>query len=331
MINHAPLGLCVDTIRSWAYSLSIDRGTGDHHMISTSHELIKKESIAELIAHRDRALELYKAAAELLVEAGKASMMAHPSSNYIALDRHDAECLISSYHIDQGNAVDVFMKEVQPKLDRKIWRHLVDSTGLGGLMDNKAREDFEKQIRANVQPATVDNVVATFMTHSAAAPEIFERGLVNAFSNLRSGYKTNNAFKIDNKVIFDGALQISFWGKSNHYHHYWSQYGRGQHEIMDVERTLRILDGQKPFESRYEGVIGAIDAAAKEGGFSAETEYFKIVWFKKGSVHITFKRPDLIEKANRIIAKHYGETIPDGEGRHKYQGTRKRATRKKAA
>jgi hypothetical protein len=300
-------------------------------MVSTSHELVKRESIEELIGHRNRALELYKAAAELMVEAGKASLKAHPSSDYIALDRQDAECLISSYHVDQGNAVDVFMKEVQPKLDRKIWRHLVESTGLGGLMDNKARDDFEKQIEENVQPATVDNVVATFMMHSAQAPEIFERGLCNAFSNLRPGFKSNDAFRIGKKAIFDNSLQISFWGKGGAYHHYWSQYGRGQHEIMDVERTLLILDGKRPLDNRYEGIIGAMDAAAKEGQFSAETEYFTAVWYKKGSVHLTFKRHDLIEKANRIIAKHYGETIPDENGSHKYQGTRKRSTRKKAA
>lgn len=29
------------------------------------------------------------------------------------------------------------------------------------------------------------------------------------------------------------------------------------------------------------------------------------VFFQKGSAHITFKRPDLVERMNDIIAKHY--------------------------
>lgn len=300
-------------------------------MISTSQELATKETISQICGARDRALELYEAAAKLLVEAGKVSMKAHPTSKHIALDRHDAETLISSYHVDNGTAVEVFMKTVREKLDKQVWRHLVEASGLGDLMDNKAKEDFEKDLQKEVQPATLDNVMATFHTQGAQAPEIFRRGLVNAFSNLRPGYKTNNAFKIEKKIILDNALQISFWGKSGAYHHYWSQYGRGQNELMDVERTLRILDGQKPYDNRYEGVIGAISAAAQEGRFEAETEYFSVKWYKKGSVHIIFKRPDLVEKANRIIASHYGAAVPDEEGRHKYSGTRKRSSRRKAA
>lgn len=36
-----------------------------------------------------------------------------------------------------------------------------------------------------------------------------------------------------------------------------------------------------------------------------EDEFFSIRYFKKGTAHLTFKRLDLVESMNDIIAKHY--------------------------
>jgi hypothetical protein len=36
-----------------------------------------------------------------------------------------------------------------------------------------------------------------------------------------------------------------------------------------------------------------------------EDEYFAIKYFMKGSAHIVFKKPELIDKMNDIIAKYY--------------------------
>ncbi|HAT2853838.1 TPA: DUF962 domain-containing protein [Serratia marcescens] len=41
-----------------------------------------------------------------------------------------------------------------------------------------------------------------------------------------------------------------------------------------------------------------------------EDDMFAIRYFQKGSAHITFKRPDLIEKMNDIIARHFPSALP---------------------
>ena len=43
---------------------------------------------------------------------------------------------------------------------------------------------------------------------------------------------------------------------------------------------------------------------------TAETEYLSIKCFKNTNAHITFKRLDLVEKMNKIIAKHYPGALP---------------------
>jgi len=293
-------------------------------MISTSRELIKKESIAELVAHRDRAIELYQAAASLMVEANKSAKLAFPSQNYGGIDRNDADFLVGASNPD---CIEKFVAIATRKMDQSIWRHLVLATGLGTLMDRKALDEFQESIEKNPAPATMDNVCSTFFTKSAEAPEIFERGLVNAFSHLDPGYKTNKAFKIGPKVIMDRAFSSSIWhdkGKK-HLSLWWNHWARAGDELADVERILRLLDGKPPLENRTCGIVGAIDLANSAKGRTAETEYFSAKWFDKGSLHIVFKRLDLLAKANRIIAKHHGETIADEERRHKYSRNRKKA------
>ncbi|HAU5635227.1 TPA: DUF4942 domain-containing protein [Citrobacter amalonaticus] len=40
-----------------------------------------------------------------------------------------------------------------------------------------------------------------------------------------------------------------------------------------------------------------------------EDEMFTIKYFQKGTAHITFKRPELVNKLNDIIARHYPGTL----------------------
>jgi len=43
---------------------------------------------------------------------------------------------------------------------------------------------------------------------------------------------------------------------------------------------------------------------------SYKDEMFTIKYFKKGAAHITFKRPELVDKLNDIIAKHSLGALP---------------------
>lgn len=42
-----------------------------------------------------------------------------------------------------------------------------------------------------------------------------------------------------------------------------------------------------------------------------ETEYFRCKAYKKGSLHIEFLRKDLVASMNRVLARHYGDVLPN--------------------
>ncbi len=47
-------------------------------------------------------------------------------------------------------------------------------------------------------------------------------------------------------------------------------------------------------------VVTKINEAVRDKKWEAETEYFKLKWYKVGTLHIEFKRMDLVAKMNAL-------------------------------
>lgn len=76
--------------------------------------------------------------------------------------------------------------------------------------------------------------------------------------------------------------------------------------MADLEQMLFLLDG-KPIPDNRGDICTRLmehirDSPAKD---VYEDEFFSIRYFQKGTAHLAFKRLDLVEKMNDIIAKHY--------------------------
>ena len=64
------------------------------------------------------------------------------------------------------------------------------------------------------------------------------------------------------------------------------------------------------------GIVGKL-RERRSGGWGprqseVEDDYFKVRGFKNGNAHVWFKRDDLVEQVNKLLAEWYGETIGDG-------------------
>ncbi|NPS05085.1 DUF4942 domain-containing protein, partial [Escherichia coli] len=55
---------------------------------------------------------------------------------------------------------------------------------------------------------------------------------------------------------------------------------------------------------------GSLSSQIKHSpGNPGRFKMFSIRYFKKGSAHITFRKPELVDRLNDIIAKYYPETL----------------------
>lgn len=122
---------------------------------------------------------------------------------------------------------------------------------------------------------------------------MFERGVLQCFRRLSWDYKTNQPFKFGKRIIVRRLLTSG----SPNFH--------VTNELDDLIRVFSILDGKPEPDHRNGAYYLVSDARRSE----AEHDYFSLRWFKNGNGHLTFKRADLVNQMNKILAKHYPNAL----------------------
>jgi len=88
-------------------------------------------------------------------------------------------------------------------------------------------------------------------------------------------------------------------------------WGWRRDQLADLERMFYLLDGKTIPDNRHDVSIRFMDFVRDNLHQQIfEDELFTIRYFQKGSRHITFKRLDLVEKMNDIVAKHFPGMLP---------------------
>ncbi|WP_320733937.1 DUF4942 domain-containing protein [Enterobacter kobei] len=192
------------------------------------------------------------------------------------------------------------MKAITRNLDRGILRDLMKRSGLLSLMDAAAREQwYNSQEKEDIPVVSEANILSTFEQLHHNKQEVFERGIINVFRGLSWDYKTNNPCYFGKKIIVNNLVKYDKWG-------YGLNWGWRRDQLSDLERMLFLLDGKTIPDNRHDVTIRMMDFIRDNPHQQVfEDELFTIRYFQKGSGHITFKRMDLVEKMNDIIAKHY--------------------------
>jgi hypothetical protein len=184
--------------------------------------------------------------------------------------------------------------------DRDIWRDLMKRSGMLAIMDAQARDQWYRNLEGDIIPAiSEESIYSTFEQLHRDKGEVFERGVINVFKSLSWDYKSNHPCKFGKKVIVNGLVSYNQWGFTlNH------SYRRNQ--LADLERMLFLLDGKPIPDNRGDVTTRLIEHIRDNPSKDVyEDDFFSFRYFQKGTAHITFKRYDLTEKMNDIVAKHY--------------------------
>ena len=75
-----------------------------------------------------------------------------------------------------------------------------------------------------------------------------------------------------------------------------------------------MLDGKPEPDSARRGWYSRLMACDKTTDPDAASDYISVRSFRNGNGHATFKRPDLVDRMNQIIAKHYPGALPAPRG-----------------
>ncbi len=253
--------------------------------MSIFQEVSLPTTLTDLLKARDDALRLIcdaratmKLAADVLAPHGRYLM---PQSGFL---REDPE-------------------RVQYALDESMWRRAFDLTGFKQLMDAQAVAEFERSLKPRPPDFTEANIRSTFIALQGESRDMFRRGVVNVFRYLSDNYKTNSSepFRIGRKVIMVYMVNTNFRGGLQ------IRYGRPDDSLNDIDRVFKTLD-EKKFQAN--AFCSALNASFKAGQLH-ECDTYRAKAFKNGNLHMEFKRADLLDKVNELIAEHYANTLPD--------------------
>ncbi len=264
--------------------------------VLTGHtDVICSTSIERIVTGRNAALAQIEV---LMQQLDDVSMLTRSIGGKNALDwamKQDFRC--GCWLMEKPEAA---MKAITRNLDRSIWRDLMKKSGMLSLMDAQAHDQWYNSLEKDDIPAVSEaNILSTFEQLHQSKGEVFERGVINVFKGLSWDFKSNNPCKFGKKIIATGLVKHDRWG-------FGLNWGWQRDRLADLERMLVLLDG-KPVPDNRADVTRRLSDHIHENRHSSryEDEMFVIKYFQKGTAHIVFKRPELVDKLNDIIARHY--------------------------
>ncbi|MEP8881953.1 DUF4942 domain-containing protein [Enterobacter hormaechei] len=264
-------------------------------VLTEHNELILSTSIERVVTGRDSALKQI----EQLIE--QLDTISRLTSEIGGGTAHDW-AMKAGHRYDSWltEKADRAMPAVTCNIDRNIWRDLMLKSGMVALMDAQARDQWHKNLEEGDFPAISEaNILSTFEQLHLNKMEVFERGIINVFKGLSWDYKTNSPCSFGKKIIINNLVTHNRWGFS-------LNWGWRRDQLADLERMLFLLSGKSIPDNRSD-ITTRLMAHIRDNPDKDvyEDEFFRVRYFQKGTAHLTFKRRDLVERMNDIIAKHY--------------------------
>lgn len=263
--------------------------------VLTDHtDVICSTSIERIVSGRNAALARIEALIQQLDDISLLTFsLGAGTAKEWGMQQYRYDCLLME-------KADKAMIIITRNLDRSIWRDLMQRSGMLALMDAEARDEWYRSLEGEDIPAICEeNILSTFKQLHLNKGEVFERGVINVFKGLSWDFKTNSPCKFGTKIIVSRLVKYDRWG-------FGLNWGWQRDRLADLERMLVLLDG-KPVPDNRADVTRRLSDHIHENRHSSryEDEMFVIKYFQKGTAHIVFKRPELVDKLNDIIARHY--------------------------
>ena len=205
------------------------------------------------------------------------------------------------------------------ELTARFWRYVFKRTKLSEIATSSFIKKFDEFTEQTEKLAfTVNNIEEVLLYVLGNQGQIMKECLLTTFDTATTfhaknkvhveGWKTNSTYKVNKKIILPYAVTYDgWWG--------WNYYARTRDFLLDIDKVLSWLTGNKGYISTYQAMDNRF-TEIRRGDCSYrdvfESTFFKIRFFKKGTVHLTFKDDNVWEKFNVESAK--GKMwIGDGE------------------
>lgn len=290
--------------------------------IEDKHEISNGRTIDELVASYNETVQAcIRAATDFFKYHNKVA-------NYIALvpkgelsERHPNLELTG---VDITEKLQSLVNKVLKDARKRYWNKVLDLKVVNSRMTAERRKEFAEAMEtqqlmefteSNVRQFILNIIGSYEMTLRKAVSEIFDRFTIkhSFHEELRTknihyfdGWKTNNAYKVGPKVIIPvyGSYGGSFW--DDIFQKWYLNCGAIE-SLHDIDVVMNYFDGM----AEYTSLVSAIMKAFEKGENKGSSTYFDFVCHKKGTLHITFRDPDILRRFNVCACQENGSLPHD--------------------
>ena len=209
----------------------------------------------------------------------------------------------------------------------KYWSLLFQSKEMSRLLTQTARDKYLYKIRefrdydftfSNIKQLQIELVSHLSTNIDDAILKQFDnftyKNSMDNASNVHyfTGWKTNDAFMINSKVI---VPMRGVYG--NRYGSGWSLY-KERDFFEELEKIFVYLDGGKTEGADISSILYGYNYSNKYNGEKIQSKYFDVEFKKKGTAHIWFTNAELLKKFNIFGCQKHG-WLPNSYGRKRYK------------
>lgn len=217
--------------------------------------------------------------------------------NYLKyLNKKDIHSYYQSHKNEEWNTTVIGVRSL-------YWDKILNTSKFRELLTSEAYDNLQKKINSLADlEITIQNVSLMLQTLSQNQYSILNDTLVKLFEKYTSyhqseysknihyynGWKTNDAYKMNKKIIFPSHLS-----------YYW-RWERNSYNNVDYSLKQKIEDILKVFKlisSKEEGEWKQI------GDYEFENNLIHFKQFKKGTCHVWFKDLELLDKLNFLVGQ----------------------------
>lgn len=232
---------------------------------------------------------------------------------------------ILTLKIHRGSSdTDVTINGYIQQVRLKYWRAIFH----GGPFANKLTSNLVNELDSNINKFkdyefSAYNILTLIMRMTAKINRGIEDTIVELFDewtarsyysespnrHYYNGWKTNECWRIGKKVIIPFYDAFDTWDKR-------FKSWRVMSEFRDIEKVFDFLDNGR---TDWPGTFGNDFKVAEATGYTRnlDTKYFTCTFYKKGTAHLVFKDPDLLEKFNLFASQRKG-WLPPNYGKAHY-------------
>lgn len=200
----------------------------------------------------------------------------------------------------------------------EYWEKVLSLPAFEKRLTVKKRKEFRDTIKSHSDlEFTVANVRAFFENLMGSYEDTLLDAIETLFDSMTfkytfddsihcknvhyyNGWKTNDAFKVNKKVILPriGIDPYDYDKKRNKLRY------ETPGELDDIDKVMNYFDGKNQYLRMSEVAREANGTILMED--IMESEYFKIRFYKKGTTHLTFKNEDVRRRFNIAVGKKKG-------------------------